>query len=288
MLEAMLERARRNTAYKAIHQKFAVAGIENWLQEDEKALHFAVGAFARGKGSIIEIGSYQGGSACFLAAGLAWRRKGKLTCIDPHLGAPLWFGTAPHQHTLEIFRAKTKLCGVADWIDLRIAESSAVAAVWPAELIDTVFIDGDHSFLGALKDFECWGPKLRPGGLVLVDDADDPNVPGVLEMIEFIKTLGSVRYVGTVRGIAVLQRTKMPAQAMLDEVSRARANAGLRPGTSNRCTARACRPATCGRGSGDSGALDELYQIGYLRRCGAARTAIPRRPSPKTEACSGH
>ncbi|HMD61642.1 MAG TPA: class I SAM-dependent methyltransferase [Opitutaceae bacterium] len=221
MIRELIERAKADPAFVELHRRFATANVQNWLLEDEKALHFAVGAFAPGGGSIVEIGAFEGGSACFLAGGIQRRGQGRLTSIDPHLGAPPWLGTEPGQRTLEPFRRGTRHCGVADWIDVRIGDSTALAAIWPAEPIDAIFIDGDHSFLGAFKDFESWAPKLRPGGLVLIDDADDACLPELLEMIELVKTLGSVRYLDTIQGIAVFQRTDVPAWEMLDELGRA-------------------------------------------------------------------
>jgi predicted O-methyltransferase YrrM len=48
---------------------------------------------------------------------------------------------------------------------------------------DAVFIDGDHSYLGARTDLEQWGSRVRDGGLVLVHDAI-PRFPGVLRAID--------------------------------------------------------------------------------------------------------
>ena len=269
-LDDLVARSKADPVFSAIYHKVNDAKIMNWLQEEEKALHFAVGAYTGGTGSIIEIGSFQGGSACFLAAGLARRGQGRLICIDPHLGAPLWFGTAPYQHTLKIFQEKTAQCGVSDWIDVRVGESAAVAATWPAEPIDTVFIDGDHTFAGALTDFECWGPKLRPGGLVMIDDADDPSVPGLLEMIAFVKTLGSVKWVGQIQGIAVFERTGMPARAMMDELSAACVRKQVYRPWNLRPLHEVGLPKNY-RASKDwaDGPLDVIYQLGFLARCGA-------------------
>jgi hypothetical protein len=51
---------------------------------------------------------------------------------------------------------------------------------WPEEVtgrtFDLINVDGDHSFVGALKDcWNCW-PLLNPGGLMLIDDMCFPEV----------------------------------------------------------------------------------------------------------------
>ena len=37
--------------------------------------------------------------------------------------------------------------------------------------LDLLYIDGDHSYQGSLSDIKNYGPKLKPGGLLVMDDA---------------------------------------------------------------------------------------------------------------------
>ncbi|WP_435020610.1 class I SAM-dependent methyltransferase [Tundrisphaera sp. TA3] len=270
MLEELLDRAKSDPGFAEIQAKFAAAKVENWLTESEKVLHFAVGAFAPSGGTIVEIGSFQGGSACFLGAGLKRRGAGKLYCVDPHLGAPPWLGMSPAQGTLEHFRRNTAFCGVADYVQPMIGDSVAVASVWPAEPIDCVFIDGDHSFLGALKDFECWGPKLRPGGLVMIDDADDTHLPELLDMIEFTKQLKSVTYVDTIQGIAVFVKNDVTGLEMLQELGQALLGRNVhRPWDWSWLHVTSLPASYLKSKTWKNSRLDEGYQLSYLARCGA-------------------
>ena len=53
---------------------------------------------------------------------------------------------------------------VDNYIRAVVPDSVSAAAIWPALQIDSILIDGDHSYLGALKDFGCkihWG-TARP------------------------------------------------------------------------------------------------------------------------------
>ena len=48
--------------------------------------------------------------------------------------------------------------------------------------IDFLFIDGDHSYEGVSRDFECYGPLVRPGGTIAFHDivpGDESLVGGV-------------------------------------------------------------------------------------------------------------
>lgn len=270
VIREFVERAKADPAYHEIHRAFASETISNWLSEDEKALHFAVGAYASSGGHIVEIGSYEGGSACFLGAGVKRRGAGRLTCIDPHLGGPTWLGMVPFQRTLNTFLRGTKSCGVSDWIQAKVGDSVAVSAVWPNDPVDTVFIDGDHSFSGALKDFECWGPKVAPGGYIMIDDADDLCLPELLEMINFVRTLDSVEYLDTVDGIAVFQKRDVGGWQMLEELSRALDKRGLRRPWDWSLFHKTNLPAHYLKSkSWTENDLDTAYQLCFLARCGA-------------------
>src|SRR5262245_30730558 len=77
-LHELIARSKADPAFIDICERFDRANIENWLWEDEKALHFGVGAFAPGEGVVVEIGTYKGASATFAAAGIARRGRGQL------------------------------------------------------------------------------------------------------------------------------------------------------------------------------------------------------------------
>jgi cephalosporin hydroxylase len=50
----------------------------------------------------------------------------------------------------------------------------AVRKVFP-EPIDYLFLDGDHSYEGVRRDFETYGPLVRPGGVVAFHDIVEDN-----------------------------------------------------------------------------------------------------------------
>jgi predicted O-methyltransferase YrrM len=272
LLGEIMARAKADPALREIQQKYASSGISSWVQEEEQALLFGVGAFAPGNGRMVEIGSYEGGSSCFLAAGLKRRGQGRLTCIDPFLGGPVWLGIGPHRRSLNIFRQGMKACDVEDWIDVRVGDSATVAAVWPGEPVAVVFIDGDHSFLGALRDFESWLPKVIPGGLILIDNAADPCCPGVSKLAEMINTFRSVRYLGAVGacGNMVFQRTDVPAWEALDEISAACTALGVHRSWDMIPLHETTLPPNYNKSRDWTDVtLDEPYQLAFLARCGA-------------------
>jgi hypothetical protein len=164
-----------------------------------------------------------------------------------------------------------RACGVEDWVDVRVGDSANVAAVWPGEPVSAAFIDGDHSFLGALKDFEAWLPKVVPGGLILIDNTADPGCTGVGELARLVGTLASVRPLGVLGGSgnAVFRKNDVPAWEALDELGRACAARGIyRPWDMTPLHRSAMPPNYRRSRDWSDGTLDEPYQLAFLARCG--------------------
>ena len=265
----VMARAQGDSGFAALCERFDRAEVTNWLREDEKALHYGVGLCVPGGETLVELGTFEGGAAIFVAGGLMRRGGGELVCVDPHMGGPPWLGMGPHQRTLEKFRRNVAFCGVASRVRPWVGDSAAVAAVWPAEPIDAVFIDGDHSFIGALRDFECWVPKVRAGGMVMIDDADDQGLRELLDLIELIKTLGGVRYLGQVGGVALFRRESVPAAAMLGELHATLLTRGVHRPWNLAPLHALPLPATFGRSFADpEPGMGDAYQLAYLARCG--------------------
>jgi predicted O-methyltransferase YrrM len=268
-LTELSELVRDDPFLAATAEGLRTLGVEHWLSSKEQAALFAMGRSAPPGGRIVEIGSWHGASASMIAAGLVGRDGASLTCVDPHLGGPPWLGMSPPQRTLDRFNAVTLGLGVSEWIDVRVGASEAVAATWAAEPLHAVFIDGDHSFVGVIGDVECWAPKLSPGGLMLIDDADDPALPELLDALELLKGLPGVRYVETLDGFAVFRRDELSAREMLNRLSSLLAQRGIRRAWDMSCLHTTALPENYGasRTWNDHG-LDVAYQLCYLARCG--------------------
>ena len=65
------------------------------------------------------------------------------------------------------------------------------------ETIDTLFIDGDHTYEGVKKDIEAWYPKVKKGGTIIFHDYQRDKVhEGVQQAVDEIKDkLSNFRYV---------------------------------------------------------------------------------------------
>lgn len=107
---------------------------------------------------ILEIGRYRGGSTLLFAAAID--DNSKLTSIDNL--AKIGCDDSALNRVLE----KSKL---SVRVGLIVQDSTKVKA--EPNSYDIVFIDGDHSYEGALKDYEHWKHSVKPGGHLLLHDA---------------------------------------------------------------------------------------------------------------------
>jgi caffeoyl-CoA O-methyltransferase len=105
--------------------------------------------------SAVEVGTFTGYSAICIARGLA--EGGKLTCCDV---SEDWTALA---------REYWQRAGLADRIELRLGPALDTLRALPAgPHLDLAFIDADKT--GYLGYWEEIVPRIRPGGIVLVDN----------------------------------------------------------------------------------------------------------------------
>src|SRR5690606_7298185 len=71
--------------------------------------------------------------------------------------------------TLPVLRHTLHRAGVESAVIPIVADSARVARVWSTPL-GLVFIDGRHTEEAARRDYECWAPKVVPGGLLIIHD----------------------------------------------------------------------------------------------------------------------
>ncbi len=137
--------------------------------EDARML-LAAAARAR---RVVEIGVYEGASALHLCRSLG--PDAELHLIDPfgaHPDAlPSGWGASEWATRRAVARELRNRGRVAPRVRWHVALSHDVAAAWPGEEIDLLFIDGDHSEAGCELDWSSWARFVTPGGRVVFHDA---------------------------------------------------------------------------------------------------------------------
>lgn len=183
--------ARANHRYKWVkkhglryYRVYGYRYVQTGMAEDHVlALFDTAYSLADGDPVVVEIGSWLGRSAVALSLGIKRKKGAVLYCIDPfnadsdpvsaknlggiaqELGVPL----------LELFTRNVKRYGSYKHVRPLQGYSTDFSKDWNKP-IDMLFIDGNHSYEGAKRDFLEWSPFVKPGGyLAMHDVSNDPN-----------------------------------------------------------------------------------------------------------------
>jgi predicted O-methyltransferase YrrM len=176
-------------------------------------------------GPVLEVGSYCGKSAIYLAAGVrAARKEGirqQVVTVDHHRGSeehqPGWEyhdaslidPESGRFDTLPRLRATLAAAGIEDEVVVIVGRSVDVARLWRTPL-GMLFIDGGHTDAAAAWDYQGWAPSVALSGALAIHDVyPDPADGGQAPFRVYQRALASgafteVRHEGSLR---VLERT---------------------------------------------------------------------------------
>jgi caffeoyl-CoA O-methyltransferase len=132
-----------------------LGGVSRMQIAPEQGAFMTLLARLVGARTIVEVGTFTGYSTLCLARGLA--EGGRLVACDV---SDEW---------TSIGRRHWEAAGVADRIDLRIAPAIETLRALPTDpVVDLAFVDADKTGYAAYADELI--PRLRPGGVLLVDN----------------------------------------------------------------------------------------------------------------------
>lgn len=124
-----------------------------------------------------EIGTWKGDFAARL---LSSAKPARLYLIDPwqyrdeQEYAQAWFGDGipGGQEKMDAICESVRARFAAEISSghVKVIRSPSVDAAASVELLDWAYIDGDHSYEGALGDLEAFYARLKPGGVLAGDD----------------------------------------------------------------------------------------------------------------------
>jgi Methyltransferase domain len=110
---------------------------------------------------LLEIGVGEGGTLW------AWAQLGIPTvlAVTEPVPGPEWV----IHHTADLLFASSHTAEAREWVAGRLAGA----------LLDVLYIDGDHTYEGAMADWVDYSPLVRRGGLVIFHDIFFAMFPGV-------------------------------------------------------------------------------------------------------------
>jgi predicted O-methyltransferase YrrM len=158
---------------------------EDWFSGKYTAWEPIINELEGRTSELLEIGSFEGLSACYLL----WRLpEAKLTCIDTFAGSPEHAAYGVSVAGLEERFDRNVALFDAGRVDKHVGESGRVLPELVADgrRFDLVYVDGSHHALDVLVDASLSWRLLAPGGVLIFDDytwttlGDDPLLrPGV-------------------------------------------------------------------------------------------------------------
>ena len=175
-------------------------GVGGWLLPNEVEFLYeqARKLKKRGEGVIVEIGSFKGRSTITLAAGSDAGDSLKIHAIDPHMTDLEQKLSNNSKSSLDEFKKNVAASTVGHLVDPIVGLSQNVVKTWNKP-VEFLWIDGDHSYVGAKMDFDLWAPFLVDGGVIAYHDSYDIFVQQVLkESIFDSKYYSHSGFVGTI------------------------------------------------------------------------------------------
>jgi cephalosporin hydroxylase len=138
----------------------------------------------------VEIGCYAGGSACLVGQ----RKKTNIISID--LGTPIYPDVPKNNFKkFNIHGNSYKyIQGNSQSIDIVTELKKNINS------IDVLFIDGDHTYGGVIKDFELYSPFVSKNGYIIFDDYNDSHhSPDVKKAVNnIIEKITNYEIIGTI------------------------------------------------------------------------------------------
>ncbi len=121
-------------------------------------------------GEVLEIGCFKGKSTTLLAKSVALAGGHRVVAVDP-LNFPSV--TDPEHSQPENlpaeFRATLEANGIQDRVEFHQMTSQALAPNWDRPL-RLLWIDGDHTYAGAMSDVELFAKHLATGAIIAIHD----------------------------------------------------------------------------------------------------------------------
>jgi MMP 1-O-methyltransferase len=162
--------------FRPIFDLSVLEGVDGWLTDKEANLLYRLARRCKGKGAIVEIGSWKGRSSICLAIGSQAGAKKTVHAIDPHTGS----SEHGNVYTFDEFQRNIKRAGVAPFITPHVRPSTEVAGEW-SEPVELIWIDGAHEYEFVSQDFDRWFPHVVEGGTMAFHDSTLPGPMHVLE-----------------------------------------------------------------------------------------------------------
>lgn len=175
--------------------------VDGFLSFAEEKFLYESARACKEEGVIVEIGSFKGKSTIWLAKGALAGKKLKIYAVDPHISD---LEHTDKKSSFPIFKENLKKASVTQMVTPIVAKSEDAVKKWD-KAISFLWIDGDHSYAGAKKDFDLWSPFVIDGAVIAFHDSTIGDVQQVVKHTIFKK---GFKKAGLVDSISYATKTK--------------------------------------------------------------------------------
>jgi predicted O-methyltransferase YrrM len=86
------------------------------------------------------------------------------------------------------------LAGAAAQARIRLVQAPGEAGPEPdSAAVELLYVDSSHTREGTLREWHAWAPALAPDAVIVFDDYDHPDFPGVRQAVEEVGLSGAER-----------------------------------------------------------------------------------------------
>ncbi|MFC4765798.1 class I SAM-dependent methyltransferase [Effusibacillus consociatus] len=156
-----------------------IEAIDSWsaVKTDEGRYLAYLASIVPSHLSIVEIGSFQGRSTCFLASGSKYGHRATVYAVDPW---NLNLDGITGEHLYANFQQNIHKVGVNDLVFPLRAESSDIVKNWKKP-IGLLHIDDGHEYEVVLEEYRDWFPYIVENGWIVFHDSTWPDVKKVID-----------------------------------------------------------------------------------------------------------
>lgn len=188
--------------------------IPGMIDEEDGIFLYLLASVISLNGDIIEIGSWQGKSTCFLASSCKDFSNGIVHAIDPFTGNP---GKEKQYKIMrddlsdlrESFIKNIKSQGLEDYIKLYNVTSEKAFLQMKNVRARLIFIDGNHDYEYVKSDIKNFSQLLLNHGIIVLDDYKN-TFPGVVQAAneEIMKSNIFSSFIQTSNGLLIAKKIK--------------------------------------------------------------------------------
>jgi hypothetical protein len=157
--------------------------IPGWTREDEAIELERISFSLPPNAVLVEIGAFLGSGTILLAGPRKILGTGTVHVVDPFDGSGDAFSVPIYKEILDNlggnslrghFDKNIRAAGLEDWIVVHPGRAVDVASDWVIP-VDFIFLDGDHSRVGAREAYQSWSPFLKHGGSIALHNSHPTN-----------------------------------------------------------------------------------------------------------------